>query len=219
MSRARQSSHQGSHVLAKKADAAARLASKRAEINREQEIAAQRKEVLAQQERLKMLESQKDLEAIEAEYSVYAEEESKLNVETGDTRKKDPLPLSQLPAQHSSVSHPKVSHDVSARPCSESKYAQVTQSVPVHSCFESGPKVEPKENEASLIPKPVSRQGEASLVQALKESLVMTRLSAPEPFIFSGDPLKFIEWSTSFKALIEQAAQTQDIDIFSNRTA
>lgn len=42
-----------------------------------------------------------------------------------------------------------------------------------------------------------------SLVEALKESLTMTRLPAPEPFVFTGDPLKFIEWSTSFKALIE----------------
>ncbi|KAI4883641.1 hypothetical protein NFI96_030569, partial [Prochilodus magdalenae] len=43
---------------------------------------------------------------------------------------------------------------------------------------------------------------ETSLVQALQESL--SRLPTPEPTIFSGDPLKFTEWSTSFKALIER---------------
>lgn len=31
----------------------------------------------------------------------------------------------------------------------------------------------------------------------------MTKLPAPEPFTFTGDPLKFTEWRTCFKALIE----------------
>ncbi|KAK7882990.1 hypothetical protein WMY93_029164 [Mugilogobius chulae] len=46
-------------------------------------------------------------------------------------------------------------------------------------------------------------QSEA-FMQALHESVALTRLPAPEPTVFSGDPLKFIEWSTSFKALIER---------------
>lgn len=53
VSRAGRGNQQGSHVSVKKAEAAARLASKCAEMNREKEISAQRKEVLAQQERLK----------------------------------------------------------------------------------------------------------------------------------------------------------------------
>lgn len=65
-------SQQGSHVPARKAEATARLASKQAEINREIEISARRKEILAQQEQLKMLENQRDLEVIQAEYNVYA---------------------------------------------------------------------------------------------------------------------------------------------------
>lgn len=89
-------------MSAKKAEAAARLASKRAEINREMEISAQRKEILAQQEKLKWLEDQRDLEAIEAEYNVYAEEESKLNTEIRDTEEKKILPPSQPPVQHNS---------------------------------------------------------------------------------------------------------------------
>ncbi|KAJ8403845.1 hypothetical protein AAFF_G00347130 [Aldrovandia affinis] len=44
---------------------------------------------------------------------------------------------------------------------------------------------------------------EVSLAQVLKETLATTRLPAPEPFVFKGDPLKFIEWSNCFKALIE----------------
>lgn len=57
--------------------------------------------------------------------------------------------------------------------------------------------------QASLVPPCTPRESEAALVHALKESLTMTRLPAPEPFIFTGDPLKFTEWSTCFRALIE----------------
>lgn len=45
---------------------------------------------------------------------------------------------------------------------------------------------------------------EVSVVQALHDSMALTRLPAPEPSEFSGDPLMFIKWSASFKALIEQ---------------
>ncbi|XP_016369322.1 uncharacterized protein LOC107709383 [Sinocyclocheilus rhinocerous] len=36
----------------------------------------------------------------------------------------------------------------------------------------------------------------------------MTKLPAPEPFTFTGDPLKFTEWRTCFKALIENNCTT-----------
>lgn len=78
VSRSERDSQQGSHMSVERAEAAARIAPKRAELKREKEISAQRKEVIAQQERLKMLEEQRDLEVMEAEYIVYAEEESRL---------------------------------------------------------------------------------------------------------------------------------------------
>lgn len=171
VSRAGVGSVQDSQVSVKKAEAAARLASKRAELNREREISAQRKEVLAQQEKLKLMEEQRNLEAMEAEYNVYAEEELKLNAEIGETREIFTLSPSQLPVQHNSTPCTQNPKDFSIPFCSESK-------------------IEPKSNEASLV-------------QALKESLAMTRLPAPEPFMFTGDPLKFTEWRTCFKALIE----------------
>lgn len=43
-----------------------------------------------------------------------------------------------------------------------------------------------------------------AFAQALNNTMVLTRLSAPEPSVFSGDPLSFLEWSTSFKTLIIQ---------------
>lgn len=79
------------------------MASKRAEMNREMEISAQRREVLAQQERLKMLEDQRDLEVMEAEYNVYAAEELKLNAEIRNGEVKSTLSFSQLPKPHTVV--------------------------------------------------------------------------------------------------------------------
>ncbi|XP_063740237.1 uncharacterized protein LOC134864868 [Eleginops maclovinus] len=170
VSRAAGGSLPGSQVSQKKVEVAARLASKRAEITREKEISEQRKEVIAQQERLKMMEDKRDIEAMEAEYTVYAEEEFKLNAEIGE-REIITLPPRQLPTQHNSTPPIQVPQNLSGLPSSESKVAPTSH--------------------------------ETLLVEALKQSLVMTRLPAPEPFMFTGDPLKFTEWRTSFKALIE----------------
>lgn len=63
---------QRSQASVKKAEAP-----KRAEINEGREISAQRMEVLAQQDKLKMLEEQRDVS--EAEYKAVAEEEISLN--------------------------------------------------------------------------------------------------------------------------------------------
>ena len=67
-----------------------------------------------------------------------------------------------------------------------------------------------KVDDTNSFTHPISSQeqqavkNETSLVQALQESLALTRLPTPEPTVFSGDPLKFTEWSTSFEALIER---------------
>ncbi|XP_073718035.1 uncharacterized protein [Misgurnus anguillicaudatus] len=47
-------------------------------------------------------------------------------------------------------------------------------------------------------------QDETSLAQAIASSLTLSRLPVPEPTVFSGDPLKFIDWRISFLALIDQ---------------
>ncbi|XP_068074145.1 uncharacterized protein [Danio rerio] len=47
-------------------------------------------------------------------------------------------------------------------------------------------------------------QNNVSLAQAIADSLSTHRLPVPEPMIFAGDPLKFIDWKMSFIALIER---------------
>lgn len=133
---------ESSSISAKRAEAAAELAAKRAEINMEAVIDAHRQE-------LKRLEKQKEVEVIEARLRVYSEEE----------------------ARERNVKHTPL-------------------------CDENNPFIGNKEGR--------NVKGEASLVQTLQEAMALTRLPTPEPTVFFGDPLKFIEWSTSFKALVER---------------
>lgn len=133
---------ESSSISAKRAEAAAELAAKRAEINMEAVIDAHRQE-------LKRLEKQKEVEVIEARLRVYSEEE----------------------ARERNVKHTPL-------------------------CDENNPFIGNEEGR--------NVKGEASLVQTLQEAMALTRLPTPEPTVFFGDPLKFIEWSTSFKALVER---------------
>ncbi|KAK0143561.1 hypothetical protein N1851_018301 [Merluccius polli] len=50
----------------------------------------------------------------------------------------------------------------------------------------------------------LSNEGTHSLAQALQDSIALSRLPTPEPSVFTGDPIQFIEWKSSFMALIDQ---------------
>lgn len=56
----------------------------------------------------------------------------------------------------------------------------------------------------AFIPVQTAPPGVAQLAQAVQDSIRMNRLSTPEPAVFSGDPKSFIEWKSTFIALIEQ---------------
>ena len=124
----------------------AQLAAKRAEMDMEAAIEAQRQQ-------LKKLENQRDLDVIQAKLNVYTEEERK---ERSERRS------------------------------------------PVHSQLNDANPSSPHSGSQKMT------KNEAHLVQALQEAMALTRLPVPEPTIFFGDPLKFTEWSSSFKALIER---------------
>ena len=44
----------------------------------------------------------------------------------------------------------------------------------------------------------------ALLAQAVQDSIAVNRLPTPEPFVFSGNPIHFIEWKASFLSLIDK---------------
>ncbi|XP_024119479.1 uncharacterized protein LOC112140697 [Oryzias melastigma] len=54
----------------------------------------------------------------------------------------------------------------------------------------------------SFQPRTLPGEQELNLAQALANSLTLNRLPLPELAIFSGDPLKFVDWKISFMALI-----------------
>lgn len=104
-----QQSQRRSLVSANRAEVAVHIASKQAEINREMESSTQRQEIAAQQQKLKMLERQRYLEAIEAEHSVYA----KVNAEIRGSEIQ--ATSSQLPLQQHNILCPQVlQHSVPA---------------------------------------------------------------------------------------------------------
>ncbi|XP_038165126.1 uncharacterized protein LOC119799356 [Cyprinodon tularosa] len=45
-----------------------------------------------------------------------------------------------------------------------------------------------------------------SLAQVFQDSMALNRLPVPEPSVFNGDPIHFIEWKTSFMSLIDAKA-------------
>lgn len=53
-------------------------------------------------------------------------------------------------------------------------------------------------------PEPTTTKEEVSLAQVIASTLTLNRLPVPEPTVFSGDPLKFIDWKISFMALVGQ---------------
>ncbi|XP_067380798.1 uncharacterized protein [Channa argus] len=144
-------------ITAKRAECAAQLAAKQAEIKMEEAIAAQRQE-------LKRLENQRDLEVIAAKLKAYSETDSG---ESCDERTAACSELAGCPPA----------------PDKETKGEQTFKN---------------NNNEQT------NNNNETSLIQAMHDTMVLTRLPAPEPSAFTGDPLKFFEWSTSFKALIER---------------
>ncbi|XP_056236444.1 uncharacterized protein LOC130172051 [Seriola aureovittata] len=143
-------------ITAKRAECVAQLAAKKAEMNMEEAIAAQRHE-------LKRLENQRDLNVIAAKIKAYSEADS------------DEICSENKSVDSKAARSPPV-------PFKEIKEEQT--------CQNSNEQANNANNETSLI-------------QALRDTMVLTRLPTPEPSVFFGDPLKFIEWKTSFKALIE----------------
>ena len=55
---------------------------------------------------------------------------------------------------------------------------------------------------------------EDSLVQIFKESLLISNLLTPEPFVFIGDSLRFTKWSTTDKALIKMGYTNSAYKLF-----
>ncbi|XP_029682376.1 uncharacterized protein [Takifugu rubripes] len=58
--------------------------------------------------------------------------------------------------------------------------------------------------QSDSAPRHVVQDNSGELVKVLAEAISANRLPIPEPIIFSGDPLKFNHWKSSFHTLIER---------------
>lgn len=61
-----------------------------------------------------------------------------------------------------------------------------------------------QQTQSSLKATPYMNQDTNTLAKALAESVNLNRLPVPEPNVFTGDPLQYIEWKTSFEMFIER---------------
>ncbi|KAJ8001007.1 hypothetical protein DPEC_G00186340 [Dallia pectoralis] len=50
--------------------------------------------------------------------------------------------------------------------------------------------------------------GIPSFAQIFQDSIALNRLPVPEPYVFNGDPIQFIEWKSAFTSLIDQRVIT-----------
>ncbi|KAL1250801.1 hypothetical protein QQF64_018597 [Cirrhinus molitorella] len=159
------SAHQS--ITAKRAECAAQLAAKQAEMEMEEAIATQRLE-------LKRLENQRDLQVIAAKLKVYSEADSD---ESCNNSRAASIEVANCPLFSKEIKKEQA--------CKTDNEKQTNHTI-----------------------------GEASVVQALHDTMVLSRLPTPEPSVFSGDPLKFLEWRTSFKALIERRCKNPADKLF-----
>lgn len=153
-------SSQQQSITAKRAECAAQLAAKEAEVKMEEAIAIQRQE-------LKRLEDQRDLQVIAAKLKVYSE------AEEIEAHCQDREALLEETSNRTPPKTIKIERACSDKQMNKDEQMNTTKN-------------------------------DSLLIQAIHDSMVLTRLPAPEPCVFSGDPLNFLEWSTSFKTLIEK---------------
>ncbi|XP_051792767.1 uncharacterized protein LOC127530320 [Acanthochromis polyacanthus] len=166
-----------SFVAAKRADAAAELAAKEAEYEMLLEEVKQKEKIqLLEEQQKKDLEAQKrELERLKAEKDIRAAR-ARLGVYNQEVMQEDSV--------HSSV------HDTTEQ-------QHVIPQHPVSSAPIQHPPNVP--NAASPPHTDVSY-----LAQAVQDSIAMNRLPMPEPSVFTGDPIQFIEWRASFTSLIDR---------------
>ena len=202
-SRVSRSSKASSIIKAKKAGAAAELAAKEAELNALQEQAKQKEDIAKMEAQLRAettrietelarkrlelekSEVKKQMEIAKAKLKVYQEvEEFEEDIEQVED---DILP------KH-------LTGDMSA--CDSVKL----QSTQQHENVDEFPILREDSHYScqTVQPKEPSSNTTAAIVTAISESFSASRLPTPEPTIFSGEPIKYPDWKSSFHAIIHR---------------
>ena len=223
-SRVSRSSRASSLIELKKADAAAELAAKEAEFNVLQEESKHKEEIarieaqlraettrieteLARRKlKLEQIEAKKHIEIARAKLKVYQEvEESEHDVDSvGDdlvcihpTQTTSASLLQGEPLKHSTI--------VTNASKSTMQPTQRSQNVNGSSINNENDKL--SHNQVHQIysqDSPPHFDSTAAIVTAITDSFSMSRLPVPEPAVFDGEPIQYIDWKSSFHALIDR---------------
>ena len=231
-SRTSRSSRAPSLIDLKKADAAAELAAREVEFNALQEetkhkeatarmeaehkevtarMEAEHKEVTARMEaelaqrklELEQMEAKKQIEIARAKLKVYQEvEEFEDDIDSveDDHLQTSPIQINLetevapfIPPQEPKYSVPDANtRNSTAQPALQPQDVHPVESESTHLAH-----VQPQASPANV-------DAITSIVTAIADSFSMSRLPAPEPTIFIGEPILYPEWKSSFHALIHR---------------
>ncbi|XP_078352316.1 uncharacterized protein LOC144637013 [Oculina patagonica] len=224
-SRVSRSSKASSLIDVKKADAAAELAAKEAEFNALQEQ-AKHKEYIAKMEaqlraettrieaelarrklELEQSEVKKQMEIARAKLKAYQEAEEFaddiVSVEE-DIQRISPIQPQYEAASESLVLLPQEQRHLTKDANTSNSATQRTQQ---HRNIDQSP-ITPENTGLSydqVQPQESSNtDSTAAIITAITESFSMSRLPAPEPTIFSGEPVQYPDWKSSFHAILHR---------------
>jgi len=195
----------------KKAEAAAELAAREAEFNALQEEAKHKEatarietELAQRKVELEQMEAKKQIEMARAKLKVYQEVEFEDDI---DSVEDDPLDTSPIQIDFereaaSSLRPQELKHSPSDRSTLNStiqpaQQPRDTHQFPVESETIHPVYVQPQASSANV-------DTVTSIVTAIADSFSTSRLPAPEPTIFSGEPILYPDWKSSFHALIHR---------------
>ena len=163
---------------------------------------------------VKRADAAAELAAKEAEYEVLLKEErQKVKIQLLEEQQRR-----ELEAQKLELERLKAEKDIRAARARFTTYDQeIMQEASVHSADQRST----KEQQHVYLQQPVSsasiqqpayvtvttspaRTDVSYLAQTVQDSIALNRLPMPEPSVFTGDPIQFIEWKAAFTSLIDK---------------
>ena len=176
-----------STLAAKKAEAAAQLAAKEAEMkaieNEEAKKVQLERSIEAQRLEIRKLDAQKEIKVTQARMNAYNRELKNLTANESN----------QLPV----IANPRTSSPTPIR----------ASTVLNPNALPYCPTQQPTSLNAANI-QPPAGQDYSTLAQALQSAMLIGKLPFPEPMMFNGDPLQYTEWKASFMTRIDNKAIT-----------
>ena len=207
-------SRASSLIRLKKAGVAAELAAKEAEFNALQEQARHKEEtarmeaaLACRKAELEQMEVRKQMEMERARLMVYQEvEEAEENVGPTEDDLLQIPPTQSEPKTTSTPFHqsPPVEHSTEV---SANASRTEPQPIPLRSQGVNLPPTHGREiNQQSCYSQEFTPKADttAAIIAAITDSVIVSPLPVPEPNVFNGEPIKYPDWKSSFRALIDR---------------